>query len=134
MANNAESTEKVIFEKDDDLIIEKDSKINDSYGDYHSGVADIKINYAYVQALIKLCNDLIDFLFELNYQLAQIIEAKNKSCTKANTDMDFIKLSEISKSKENLEKIMATLPSGISDANQLAQQIPKLTQNNSIEN
>jgi len=84
------------------------------------------------QDLIKCCNDTIDFLFELNYQFAQIIEAKNKLYVKANTEMNFSRCQEISDSKNNLEKIMTTLPSAISDINQIAQQIPKLAQNNIV--
>lgn len=80
------------------------------------------------QDLIKCCNDTIDFLFELNYQLAQVIEAKSKLYTKANTQMNFSQCQEISDSKNNLEKIMTLLPSAISEINQIAQQIPELTQ------
>lgn len=81
-----------------------------------------------IQDLIKCCNDAIDFLFELNYQLTQVVEAKNKSYVKASTEMNFSRCQEIADSKNNLEKIIATLPSAISDINQMAQQIPKLAQ------
>lgn len=82
------------------------------------------------QDLIQCCNDTIDFLFELNYQLAQVIEAKNKLYTKANAQMNFSQCQEISDSKNNLEKIMTLLPSAISEINQIAQQIPELAQRN----
>ena len=84
--------------------------------------------FTHTQDMIKCCNDTIDFLFDLNYQLAQVIEAKNKLYTKANTELNFSQCQEISASKNNLENIRSALPAAISDINQLVQQIPELTQ------
>lgn len=84
--------------------------------------------FTHTQDLIKCCNDTIDFLFDLNYQLAQIIDTKNKLYNKANAELNFSQCQEILASKNNLEVIRSSLPANISDINQLVQQIPELTQ------
>lgn len=85
------------------------------------------------QDLIKCCNDSIDFLFDLNYQLEQLIAAKTKLYAKTNAEMNSNRCQEIMDSKNNLEKIMTTLSPAISHINQIVQQIPKLTQSKNIE-